>query len=507
MATEPQHSETMSGAPASSEPADVGANAALILAALGRIEAVVRDERAALASLRAALGEMAQAIARAKAVADSENAAAMLDEFEHRVDAMIEIAGGMPEAGPPATESVTQPAAESDQVPTVSGVVLRLGPGDVAPEPATAEAEPPADAAGDKGPTVAMLTAMVEALSASIQTPAPEPDAEVAAPAAQAIEPPPPALEMAPEFTAAPVEAEVAATAMPEPEPVAEAEPASLPGEALAQETTLLASFEQMETRPFPPPEEGTAVIFTSKFEPVAEPEAISQAEHGFAPLLRPNPRRRPSLFSPRRRKRLNFSRSLSLPPPSPSPNPCKPPRPNLPRWRRLRLSPRRPSPKRSRRKPKSHRRNPNSIRPTSCSVPSRNPIPPRSCSMPRRRRGHKRPFCRRRNSSLCRPSRSNPKSRRPRTRTPSRRKPKSRRQRGRSRSGAANARARAARSASRAQGDEPERKARDLQLERVCLIRNRIIALRSSPRMGTQALPQKLGSRFRGNERGHVSV
>ena len=52
MATESQHSETMSGAPASSEPADVGANAALILAALGRIEAVVRDERAAMASLR-----------------------------------------------------------------------------------------------------------------------------------------------------------------------------------------------------------------------------------------------------------------------------------------------------------------------------------------------------------------------------------------------------------------------------------------------------------------------
>ena len=99
MATESQHSETMSGAPASSEPAPTSAPTSqtpLILAALGRIEAVVRDERAALASLRPSLGEMAQAIARAKAVADSENAAAMLDEFEHRVDAMIEIAGGAP---------------------------------------------------------------------------------------------------------------------------------------------------------------------------------------------------------------------------------------------------------------------------------------------------------------------------------------------------------------------------------------------------------------------------
>src|SRR5215207_6393640 len=149
MATESQHSETMSGAPASSEPADVGANAALILAALGRIEAVVRDERAALASLRTSLGEMAQAIARAKAGADSENAAAMLDEFEHRVDAMIEIAGGAPAA---------EQAAEPDQVPTVSDVVLRLGPADTASEPTVADAARPADSGGDKGPTVAMLT-------------------------------------------------------------------------------------------------------------------------------------------------------------------------------------------------------------------------------------------------------------------------------------------------------------------------------------------------------------
>ena len=133
MATEPQHSETMSGAPTSSEPADVGANAALILAALGRIEAVVRDERAAMASLRTSLGEMAQAIARAKTVADSESAAAMLDEFEHRVDAMIEIAGGAP---------ASEQAAEPDQVPTVSDVVLRLGPTDTAPEPAVADAAP-----------------------------------------------------------------------------------------------------------------------------------------------------------------------------------------------------------------------------------------------------------------------------------------------------------------------------------------------------------------------------
>jgi hypothetical protein len=305
MAIEPQHSETMSGAPASSEPADFGANAALILAALGRIETVVRDERAALASLRASLGEMAQAIARAKAVADSENAAAMLDEFEHRVDAMIGIAGGTPETEAPATESIPESPTESNQVPTVSGVVLRLGPGDAAPEPAAVETEPPAETVGDKGPTVAMLTAMVEALSASIQTPAQEPEAEVTAAALEAMESPPPAMEMAPEFAAAPVEAEVTATVMSETAPVAEAEPvaeveplaeavpALLPSTTLAQESTLLASFEQMESRPFPPPEEGTAVIFTSKFEPEAkveaEPEANVQAEY-FAPEPAPTP-------------------------------------------------------------------------------------------------------------------------------------------------------------------------------------------------------------------------
>src|SRR5712671_3646101 len=101
MATEPQRSEIMSGAPSTSESAspvpaqaDVSADAALILAALGRMEAVVRDERAAFTRLRVMLGDMAQAIARAKIVADSEAAAPLLDELEHRVDAMLDIAGG-----------------------------------------------------------------------------------------------------------------------------------------------------------------------------------------------------------------------------------------------------------------------------------------------------------------------------------------------------------------------------------------------------------------------------
>jgi len=101
MATEPQHSEIVSVAATSSEAAapppeqrDIGGDAAVILAALGRMEAAVREDRAALRQLRTSLLDMAQAIAGAKHVADSEAATAMLDEFEHRVDAMIEIAGG-----------------------------------------------------------------------------------------------------------------------------------------------------------------------------------------------------------------------------------------------------------------------------------------------------------------------------------------------------------------------------------------------------------------------------
>ena len=88
-------------------PSDVSADTAVIVAALERLVSTVRDERAVLTRLRTALGDMHRAIAHAKAVADSETAAALLDEFEHRVDAMIEIAG---RAEPPAAEAA--PAAE-----------------------------------------------------------------------------------------------------------------------------------------------------------------------------------------------------------------------------------------------------------------------------------------------------------------------------------------------------------------------------------------------------------
>ena len=70
MATEPQHSETMLAALSSSEPgpapqatsppaADVSADAALIVAALDRMQAAVRDERDMVGRLRSSLGESA----------------------------------------------------------------------------------------------------------------------------------------------------------------------------------------------------------------------------------------------------------------------------------------------------------------------------------------------------------------------------------------------------------------------------------------------------------------
>jgi hypothetical protein len=73
-------------------------------------------------------------------------------------------------------------------------------------------------------------------------------------------------------------------------EPVSEPAQASLLGETLARESTLLASFERMEIRPFPPPEVGTAVIFTSRIEPLAEPQPELPAEHGFTPPAPPEP-------------------------------------------------------------------------------------------------------------------------------------------------------------------------------------------------------------------------
>jgi len=108
MATEPQRSEIMSGAPSSSELASsmppqtgVSADAALIVAALGRMEATVRHERAAFDRLRVMLGEMAEAIAKASSpnqlgrssgvelVAGDAIAQVKAGEFEVRFEAVV----------------------------------------------------------------------------------------------------------------------------------------------------------------------------------------------------------------------------------------------------------------------------------------------------------------------------------------------------------------------------------------------------------------------------------
>ena len=192
MASEPRYSETMSSETTSSAmisgdsaaPArgKVSPDAALILEALGRLESAVQDERAVLDRLRVALRDMAQTIAMAKALADSETAAALLDEFEHRIDAMIEIAGGAPEAAevapvavaeahaePPAPEA-EPPAAEHDEVPTVTGVVSRLGPDRDPFNEAVVNALHAAEGADQHAPSVAMLKAMVEAMGVASQT-------------------------------------------------------------------------------------------------------------------------------------------------------------------------------------------------------------------------------------------------------------------------------------------------------------------------------------------------
>jgi hypothetical protein len=170
----------MPGEPSSSDlrTGDAGADVALILDALGRMEATIRDDRATLGRLRLALGEMARAIARAKAAAPDTAApeggatAALLDEFEHRVDAMLEIAGA----------AAPQPPAQAgpDQVPTVSNVVSRLGPAAEAQTTAVPagtsdaglaeghEARHEADLESHQDvPTVSMLKAMVEAMNAA----------------------------------------------------------------------------------------------------------------------------------------------------------------------------------------------------------------------------------------------------------------------------------------------------------------------------------------------------
>ena len=209
-------SEPIASAPQPGEapPAEFIADAELVLAALNRMEAAVHADRAALAKLRPALAELAVALGSAKRAVTLGaerplDVAMLLDVLEHRVDAMIEIAGGEP-VPQPLTPPPIEPAAPraeyrlaESRVPTVSDVVSRLGRGD----------DPHADTP-EAGPSVSELQAMVQALSA----PPPEADAGPE-PAAMAPLPPP---QTQPAPAIAPETAETIATADPSPHAAAD---------------------------------------------------------------------------------------------------------------------------------------------------------------------------------------------------------------------------------------------------------------------------------------------
>ena len=154
--------------------AEFDADVEQVLIALGRLDATIRGERGTLGRLRGALRDMAGLLGQAKQSMQPDakrplDIGMLLDELEHRLDTMI----GLAEAAP----TRAQP-----RVPTVSGVVSRLGRVD----------DRAADTGQRQGPTVSELAAMVQALSASVpaapETAAPEPS--VAQPAvAEPIEP------------------------------------------------------------------------------------------------------------------------------------------------------------------------------------------------------------------------------------------------------------------------------------------------------------------------------
>jgi hypothetical protein len=271
-------SEPKSGAPKQPAHADFGADAELVLTALSRMVATIRGEQTVLDRLRAALDEAADAIARAKSALPNDEAAApaldvaaLLDELEHRIDAMLDIADGEPQvtqamAAPaeapgiseaePVQSAVEALHAESapepsnnERVPTVSGVVLQLGlvqDADTVPDAAAIDG-----AQGEAVTTVSMLEAMVEALSATV----PE--------------------------TAAAAQPAAADTAPGEPqETVSElAEPMTFFGDPIVPERELLANFAELEAVAIPPPEVGAAVIFTTDAEAEPAPELAHEPE------------------------------------------------------------------------------------------------------------------------------------------------------------------------------------------------------------------------------------
>jgi len=278
---------------------DVAADMAIVLAALGRVEAAVRDGREVLTRLRGCLDEMAQAIVQAKALVDSPAATSLLNEFEHRIDVMIEIAGGevrravaaeQPAGEAAAVSEAQDTADEPTEVPTVSGVVSRLGASGEAP-PSAPDTSEGFDSGLVDASNVAKLTAMVQALRDSMPPEEPQPatapetaaapeaaapettPAAEAAPTAQPVEPATPSEQAT---NAAPPD-QAAATAVPaerepEPAPASELEPAHD-----ARRFSMAASL--------PPPE-----FVSTPAEAMVEPPQYSPPPAHTDPTLGPPP-------------------------------------------------------------------------------------------------------------------------------------------------------------------------------------------------------------------------
>jgi hypothetical protein len=197
MSNAPLPSDPAAVEPATGESVPLAArrshDAELVLAAVNRMDAVIDRERVKLDRLQSGLHALAQTIAQAKIAMQADmvkppaagtagfDVAALLNELEHRVDAMLEIGGRStredaaakdqsPAAPPTPNQATEAPPNESlkaarradpDRVPTVSGVVSRLGrPGE---EPLENAGPPPAEVSRKE---VATLEAMVQALSA-----------------------------------------------------------------------------------------------------------------------------------------------------------------------------------------------------------------------------------------------------------------------------------------------------------------------------------------------------
>ena len=172
MHSEPAIIEPTPGEPAP-RPSGRSVDAELVLAAIDRMEAAIARDRVALDHLHAGLAAMAQTIAQAKIAmqlvavkpdaapgAASLDVAVLLDELEHRVDAMLEIGTRRGRENAPAEEPASAEPADPDRdasdVAVLEAMVLALSALDVVNQPGTDDHEGPA---AETGPPSALTPA------------------------------------------------------------------------------------------------------------------------------------------------------------------------------------------------------------------------------------------------------------------------------------------------------------------------------------------------------------